>query len=59
MKNINKMFSKDYKDILSGFRMFSYRFGKNWLPCILSEGFSIETEMNIHAAKTKYPTVEC
>lgn len=57
MKNsINKMFSKDYKDILSGFRMFSYRFVKTF-P-VLSEGFSIETEMNIHAAANKIPTVD-
>lgn len=57
MKNsINKMFNKNYKDILSGFRMFSYRFVKTF-P-VLSEGFSIETEMNIHAAANKIPTVD-
>ena len=57
MKNsINKMFNKDYKDILSGFRMFSYRFVKTF-P-VLSEGFSIETEMNIHAAANKIPTAD-
>ena len=46
--SINKLFHMHYNDILSGFRMFSYKFVKTF-P-ITSTGFSIETEMNIHAA---------
>lgn len=44
---INKTFSSDVKDILSGYRAFSRRFVKTF-P-ILSKSFEIETEMTIHA----------
>lgn len=45
---INKLFHSDIKDIMTGYRAFSYAFVKSF-P-ILSEGFEIETEMSIHAA---------
>lgn len=45
---INMLFNVKYKDILSGFRVFSYEFVKTF-P-ITSGGFTLETEMNIHAA---------
>lgn len=46
-KLINSMFSSDIKDVMSGYRAFSYRFVKTF-P-VLSRGFEIETEMTIHA----------
>lgn len=44
---INKLFKTDIKDIMTGYRAFSYRFVKTF-P-VLSKGFEIETEMTIHA----------
>ena len=44
---INKLFGSDIKDIMTGFRAFSYNFVKTF-P-ILSKGFEIETEMSVHA----------
>ncbi|MGN0256705.1 MAG: glycosyltransferase family 2 protein [Chordicoccus sp.] len=44
---INRMFDSDIKDIMTGFRAFSYEFVKTF-P-VLSKGFEIETEMTIHA----------
>lgn len=47
-KSINFFFYTDIKDIMTGYRAFSYQFVKSF-P-ILSKGFEIETEMSIHAA---------
>ncbi|MDD3040485.1 glycosyltransferase family 2 protein [Bacteroides sp.] len=47
MKSINTLFKNDIKDIMTGYRAFSYRFVKTF-P-VLSKGFEIETEMSIHA----------
>ena len=44
---IRALFHSDIKDIMTGYRAFSYHFVKTF-P-ILSEGFEIETEMSIHA----------
>ena len=44
---INKLFHAEIKDIMTGYRAFSYRFVKTF-P-VLSSGFEIETEMTIHA----------
>ena len=44
---INHLFHCQIKDIMTGYRAFSYRFVKTF-P-ILSGGFEIETEMTIHA----------
>lgn len=44
---INRLFQCDVKDIMTGFRAFSYGFVKTF-P-VLSKGFEIETEMTIHA----------
>ena len=46
-KSINFLFKSEIKDIMTGYRAFSYQFVKNF-P-ILSKGFEIETEMSIHA----------
>ena len=45
--SINILFKSDIKDIMTGYRAFSYRFVKTF-P-VLSKGFEIETEMSIHA----------
>lgn len=47
-KSINMLFDADIKDMMTGFRAFSYLFVKSF-P-VLSKGFEIETEMSIHAA---------
>ncbi len=44
---INTLFKNDIKDIMTGYRAFSYRFVKTF-P-VLSRGFEVETEMSIHA----------
>lgn len=45
--SINHVFHSDIKDIMTGYRAFSYDFVKTF-P-VLSRGFEIETEMTIHA----------
>ena len=45
--SINALFKSDIKDIMTGYRAFSYLFVKTF-P-VLSRGFEIETEMSIHA----------
>ncbi len=45
--SINQLFGCDIKDIMTGYRAFSYGFVKTF-P-VLSKGFEIETEMTIHA----------
>lgn len=44
---INKFFKSNIKDVMTGYRGFSYEFVKTF-P-VLSQGFEIETEMTIHA----------
>ncbi len=44
---INRIFKSDIRDIMTGYRAFSYQFVKSF-P-VLSKGFEIETEMSIHA----------
>ena len=46
-KAINLLFKSNVKDIMTGYRAFSYAFVKTF-P-VLSKGFEIETEMTIHA----------
>lgn len=53
---INKLFNNDIKDIMTGYRAFSYDFVKNF-P-VLSKGFEIETEMTIHAVDKNFKIVE-
>ena len=45
--SINRLFGCDIKDIMTGYRAFSYGCVKTF-P-VLSKGFEIETEMTIHA----------
>lgn len=44
---INTLFKSNIRDIMTGYRAFSYQFVKSF-P-VLSQGFEIETEMSIHA----------
>ena len=46
-KSINMLFKSNLKDIMTGYRAFSFQFVKTF-P-VLSKGFEIETEMSIHA----------
>ena len=46
-KSINFLFHNQIKDIMTGYRAFSYEFVKTF-P-VTSKGFEIETEMTIHA----------
>lgn len=45
--SINRLFGCNIRDIMTGYRAFSYEFVKTF-P-VLSTGFEIETEMTIHA----------
>ena len=45
--SINALFKSSIRDIMTGYRAFSYQFVKSF-P-VLSQGFEIETEMSIHA----------
>lgn len=53
---INKLFNNNIKDIMTGYRAFSYDFVKNF-P-VLSKGFEIETEMTIHAVDKNFKIIE-
>ena len=50
------VFGKAFKDILSGYRVFSRRFVKSF-P-VLSDGFEIETELSVHALELSLPIAE-
>lgn len=49
--SINLLFRSEIKDIMTGYRAFSYAFVKTY-P-VLSKGFEIETDMSIHAVTRK------
>ena len=49
---INTLFKNKIKDIMTGYRAFSYEFVKTY-P-VLSKGFEIETEMTIHAVDKNF-----
>lgn len=53
---INKLFKTNVKDIMTGYRAFSYSFVKTF-P-IISKGFEIETEMTIHAVDKNMKLIE-
>jgi hypothetical protein len=50
------VFGEAFKDILSGYRVFSRRFVKSF-P-VLSDGFEIETELSVHALELALPVAE-
>ena len=53
---VNLLFSSDLHDIMSGYRIFSRNFVKNF-P-ILSQGFELETEMTLHALDKRFLVAE-
>jgi glycosyltransferase involved in cell wall biosynthesis len=53
---VGTIFGKRFKDILSGYRVFSRRFVKSF-PA-LSSGFEIETELTVHALELRMPVAE-
>ena len=53
---INKLFKNNIKDIMTGYRAFSWEFVKGF-P-VLSKGFEIETEMTIHAVDKNFRIIE-
>lgn len=53
---INRAFGSRLNDILSGYRVFSGRFVKNF-P-ILSAGFELETELTLHALDKRFRILE-
>lgn len=53
---INKLFKNNIKDIMTGYRAFSYEFVKSF-P-VLSKGFEIETEITIHAVDKNFKLIE-
>ena len=53
---INTLFKSNVRDIMTGYRAFSYDFVKTF-P-VLSKGFEIETEMTIHALDKNFSLKE-
>lgn len=53
-KCINVLFKSEIKDVMTGYRAFSYEFVKTFPS--LSKGFEIETEMSIHAIDKRMQT---
>ncbi len=53
---VRTIFGNDFRDMLSGYRVFSRRFVKSF-P-LLATGFEIETELTIHALELQMPTRE-
>jgi glycosyltransferase involved in cell wall biosynthesis len=53
---LSSVFGQAFKDILSGYRVFSRRFVKSF-P-VLSDGFEIETELTVHALELALPVTE-
>src|SRR5215831_2155258 len=53
---LSSVFGQAFKDILSGYRVFSRRFVKSF-P-VLSDGFEIETELSVHALVLALPVAE-
>jgi glycosyltransferase involved in cell wall biosynthesis len=53
---LSNVFGAAFKDILSGYRVFSRRFVKSF-P-VLSDGFEIETELSVHALELALPVAE-
>ena len=53
---INLFFNANLKDIMSGYRVFSRTFVKNY--AILVDGFQVETDMTLHALDKRFRIVE-
>jgi glycosyltransferase involved in cell wall biosynthesis len=53
---VSTIFGRQFRDMLSGYRIFSRRFVKSF-PAI-SSGFEIETELTVHALELRMKTAE-
>ena len=53
---INQLFHTGIKDVMSGYRVMTNEFVKNF-P-VLSQGFEIETEMTLHAVDKRWRVIE-
>ncbi|KVC46951.1 glycosyl transferase [Burkholderia pseudomultivorans] len=53
---VSSIFGKSFKDMLSGYRVFSRRYAKSF-PAH-SAGFEIETELTVHALGMRMPVAE-
>ena len=53
---VRALFGRDFKDMLSGYRVLSRRFVKSF-P-VMAAGFEIETELTIHSLELEMPVAE-
>jgi glycosyltransferase involved in cell wall biosynthesis len=53
---VGELFKNRFKDLLSGYRVFSRRFVKSF-PALIS-GFEIETALTVHALELRMPVAE-
>jgi glycosyltransferase involved in cell wall biosynthesis len=53
---VRKLFGDEFKDLLTGYRVFSKRFAKSFPT--MSTGFEIETELAVHSLVLRMPTAE-
>ena len=54
--SVQMIFGGSFKDMLSGYRVFSRRYVKSFAAH--SHGFEIETELNVHALELRMPCTE-
>ena len=54
--SVQQIFGGSFRDMLSGYRVFSRRYVKSF-PAH-SKGFEIETELNVHALELRMPSAE-
>ncbi len=55
-RSVTHIFGGHFTDMLSGYRIFSRRYVKSF-PA-MSQGFEIETELNVHALELRMPCAE-
>ena len=53
---VRMIFGRQFKDMLSGYKVFSRRFVKSFPS--MSRGFEVETELTVHALELRMPCVE-
>lgn len=53
---VNRTFDADVHDVMTGYRVFTRRMAKSFVP--LADGFQVETEWTIHALENDMPIKE-
>lgn len=53
---VNKTFDADVHDVMTGYRVFTKRMARSFVP--LADGFQVETEWTIHALENDMPIKE-